>query len=284
MKKIFILIFLISGMTQTMAQESIGIEMELIVTQITEKGVELKATLTDEENSEPVAGVSVNYSVTINDQLIDLGKATTNHLGVAELKGIKLEDLRKLGHFFVFTASFEGDTKFSAGDTTIEIKDAIVAVSNETVDSVNMVFVKLTTWNEDGEVIPVAETDLKIYVPRMFSLLPIADVTTDEEGVGELEFPSDIPGGKNGELTIIARMEEHEEFGNVESAVQTTWGVKHIQDAKLHRALWSPDAPVWMVITFAILMTGVWFHYLLIVYLLARIKRSGGEGELDYSE
>jgi hypothetical protein len=40
-----------------------------------------------------------------------------------------------------------------------------------------------------------------------------------------------------------------------------------------------------MVITFAILMTGVWYHYAFIVFELFRVKRSSkAEDNLDYSE
>lgn len=252
--------------------------MELIFIQKANTTFDLKATVTDEENSEPVAGLVLNYSVTINDQVIELGNATTNKLGIAELKGAKLDELRKIGHSFSYAVSFKGNSNFLENEASIEIKDATLTITNEVVDSVNTVFVTLSTWDEKNEVIPVEEAEVKVYVPRLFSLLPVADVTIEEGGEGEIEFPSDIPGGLNGELTIIARLEEHEEFGTLEALTQTNWGIAHAElDKKMGRTLWSPDAPLWMVITFSILMTAVWVHYYLIVYYLFRIKKLGKE-------
>jgi hypothetical protein len=90
----------------------------------------------------------------------------------------------------------------------------------------------------------------------------------------------------NGEMKIVARIEEHETFANAEAAVTTTWGVKvDAQASRLPRALWSPNAPLWMVITFIVLMVGVWYHYGLIVYELIRVHRlSKPTDPLDFSE
>jgi len=116
-------------------------------------------------------------------------------------------------------------------------------------------------------------------------LLPIGDITTEENGKGEYKFPGDIPGGYDGELTVIGRIEENDKFGNVEAMYNTTWGVKKAEQlAKLPRALWSPDAPLWMVITFVVLMVGVWYHYILIIYKLIRIHLSKHPDAIDYSE
>ncbi len=53
----------------------------------------------------------------------------------------------------------------------------------------------------------------------MFSLLPIGEATLDEYGTASLEFPSDLPGDREGNLTIIARFEENPAFGNVEKKI-----------------------------------------------------------------
>ena len=52
----------------------------------------------------------------------------------------------------------------------------------------------------------------------MFSLLPIGELTLDEAGTASIEFPSDLPGDKDGNITIIARFEENPTFGNVEKS------------------------------------------------------------------
>lgn len=280
-----LLIFLIASAAGPLAaQDPLAIAIELIAVQ-KGNGIDLKATVTDEENSEPVKGLTLTFSATAPAKAVTLGGATTNGAGIAELKGASLEDLRKAGRVFTFKAAFAGNEKFLTGETTLGLTDVTISLSAETVDSVNTVQVSVTSWNEKGEVVPIKEEEIKLYVPRMFSLLPIGDITTDEDGYGDFKFPSDLPGGVNGELTVVARIEEHATFGNAESSSPTTWGVKTQEQAsRLPRALWSPNAPLWMLITFIILMTGVWYHYALIIYELIRISRSHHPDKIDYDE
>ena len=279
------LILLTTSVGQLAAQDPMAIVIELIAVQKGDKGIDLKATVTDEENSEPVKGLALTFSGAVGAKVINLGEATTNQGGIAELKGANFEELRKAGHVFTFNVSFAGNKNFLAAETTLALTDVTLTLSPEIVDSVNTLKVTVTSWNEKGEVVPFKEGEIKLYVPRMFSLLPIGDITTDEEGYGDFKFPADLPGGLNGELTVVARIEEHATFGNAESSSPTTWGVKTLEQAsKLPRALWSPDAPLWMLITFIILMTGVWYHYALIIYELIRIRLSNHPEKIDYNE
>ncbi len=287
MKTFACLILLVLAATlPAFAQDGLAIAIELVATQKGDQGIDLKATVTDEENSEPVKGITLRFSGNADDQAVTLGEATTNEAGIAELKGANFDALRKVAHAFTFNATFSGDADYLTQEATVEVAEVAIDLKAETIDSVNTILVTVTSWNEKGEVIPFAEGEVKVYVPRMFSLLSIGDITTDEDGYGELKFPNDLPSSVSGDLTIVARIEEHETFANAESAVTTTWGVKvDTQAARLPRALWSPDAPMWMVITFVLLMVGVWYHYGLIVYELIQVHRlSKPTDPLDYSE
>lgn len=287
MKKLsLILLFAAFTLPAANAQDAAGIAIELVVLQKGDQGVDLKATVTNDENSEPVKGLTLKFGGTAGGQTVTFGEATTNDAGVAELKGGDFGALQKVAHAFTFTASFPGNENFAANEVSMDVAEVAIELKAETIDSVNTILVTVTSWNEKGEVIPFAEDEVKVYVPRMFSLLPIGDITTDEDGYGELKFPDDLPSSLTGEVTILARIEENETFANAEAAVTTHWGVKvDAQDAKLPRALWSPDAPLWMVITFVILMAGVWYHYGLIVYELIKVhKLSKPTDPLDYSE
>lgn len=287
MKKLsLILLFIVLALPSAKAQDALAIAIELIAVQKGDQGVDLKATVTDDENSEPVKGLVFQFTATAGDQTVNLGEVTTNDLGVAELKGGDFGALRKVAHAFTFAASFAGNENFAANKASVDVAEVAIDLKAETIDSVNMVLVTVTSWNDKGEVMPFAEGEVKVYVPRMFSLLPIGDITTDEDGYGELKFPNDLPSSVSGEMTIVARIEEHETFANAETSVTTGWGVKvDAQASNLPRALWSPDAPLWMVITFVILMAGVWYHYGLIVYELIKVHRlSKPTDPLDYSE
>lgn len=281
-----LLLWMTATVITASAQDPIAIAIELVATQKGDQGIDLKATVTDDENSEPVKGLTIQFSGTAGDQTLALGEATTNALGIAELKGGNFDALRKAAHAFTFTATFAGNENFETNNASVDMAEVAIELKAETIDSVNMVVVNVASWNEKGESIPFAEGEVKIYVPRMFSLLPLGDITTDEVGYGELKFPNDLPSSISGELTLVARIEEHESFGNAEASVASQWGVKvDAQSSRLSRTLWSPDAPLWMVVTFIVLMVGVWYHYGLIVYELIKVHRlSKADDKLDFSE
>ena len=107
----------------------------------------------------------------------------------------------------------------------------------------------------------------------MFSLLPVSELTLDETGKASVEFPSDMPGDKEGNLTILAKFEENPTFGNVEKRETLKWGVPTDYSVpKTHRALWTKTAPKWMIYTLSVLLAGVWGHYLFAFISLIRIK------------
>lgn len=265
--------------------QSIGISIGLTYTQKSDNSYLLKSTIIDDEDEAPVAGIEISYSVGVNGETAQLGTSTTSEEGVSVFSG-NLSELRSKGHQFKFSANFEGSDEYDVNSAELDITDATLLLKTEIVDSVYTVFVSLNKWDKDGVAAPISDEDIKLFVPRMYSLLPITEAYTSEEGEDEVEFPNDIPGGPAGELAIIAKLEEHEEYGSIEAKVDTKWGLPVSQDVnKLPRALWSPDAPMWMVITFIILMTGVWGHYFWIIYSLFRIKRlQEKDAPIQYAE
>lgn len=272
MKRFIVIIAFILSISFSGAQ-TIGIDITLTYKQTTSSTYILKASVIDEENEEAVLGIPIKYAATINGALTELGVANTNDNGVSEFIG-NLSALREKGHRFFFIASFEGNEQFDPNDVELEIADAILTLKSEVVDSVNTVYVSLTGWDDAGDTTPIADADIYFYVPRMYSLLPVTEAYTDEEGGDEIEFPNDIPGGPAGELKVIGRLEDHDELGTIETFSETNWGILVNQNSdRMPRALTSSNAPMWMVITFIILMTGVWGHYFWIIYSLFRIKR-----------
>ena len=140
-------------------------------------------------------------------------------------------------------------------------------------DSIKTITINGTTL-KDGKTVPVAGEVVKVYVPRMFSMLNVTEATLDDNGSASVEFPSDLPGDSIGNLTIIFRIEESQLYGTVEKSVTQEWGVPTSYSVPdTHRALWTKTPPWWMIITLSILLAGVWGHYLYAIIQLAAIKR-----------
>ncbi len=147
------------------------------------------------------------------------------------------------------------------------------------VDSIKTITVHALV-NENGSEIPVPDEPVMIYVPRMFANLLLSELYLDETGTATFEFPSDLPGDKEGNITVIAKFEDNYTFGTVEKVETLKWGVPTDYFVPVsHRALWTKTAPKWMIYTLSILLAGVWGHYLFALISLIRIKRDAKNQE-----
>ena len=84
-----------------------------------------------------------------------------------------------------------------------------------------------------------------------------------------------LPGDADGHLTIVAKIEDNETYGNVEVSSGINWG-KPLPPMKIvKRGLGDTDAPLWMVYTLIVLLSLVWFHYMYIIFTIFRIRFLG---------
>lgn len=234
----------------------------------------LQTTLTYSKNRAelPLSGMEISF-FTGADKKESLAKVLTDNKGVArfELKSDFKLNSDKDG-MWSFSSEFKGNDTIEAGTSEITIKDVRLAMILTLVDSIRTISVKATVM-ENGKEKPVSGEAVKVYVPRMFSLLPISELTLNDAGEGSVEFPADLPGDKEGNLTLIARFEENPAFGNVEKRETLKWGLTTDYSVpKSHRALWTKTAPKWMIYTLSVLLTGVWGHYLFALISLIRIN------------
>jgi len=170
-----------------------------------------------------------------------------------------------------FKAVFTGNKSIEPTEGEVSIKRARLEITPVKEDSLLSVQVKLIDF---GTETPVPETAIGIFVTRSFSPLKIGEGTTDENGEATVEIPNYLPGDPKGNITLIAKLDENEVYGYLESAVSQPWGLPVSNKLnELPRALWSPHAPIWMLITFIILMVTVWGHYVVIIYELFRLRK-----------
>lgn len=173
----------------------------------------------------------------------------------------------------VFKALFAGNKAMEAAEGEVTIKRARLVVTPVKEDSLLTLQVKLVDIATGAEI-PVPETVVGIFVNRLFYPLKIGEGTTDVNGDATIEIPNNLPGDKAGNITLLAKLDESELYGNLETSVTQKWGVP-VSD-KLNeqpRALWSAHPPIWMIVTFIILMTVVWGHYFVIIYELIRLRK-----------
>jgi hypothetical protein len=172
-----------------------------------------------------------------------------------------------------FKAVFAGNKQMDPADGEVTIKRARLEITPVKGDSLSTVQVKLIDMGTGTET-PVPETVVGVFVHRMFNPLKLGEGTTDENGEASVEIANNLPGDANGNITLMAKLDENEMYGNLEASVVQKWGIPvsdKIQDQP--RALWSSHPPLWMLITFFILMAVVWGHYIVIVYQLIKLRK-----------
>ena len=151
------------------------------------------------------------------------------------------------------------------------------------IEQSKTILVRAYELGNDDEMYPAHQGDIKYYIPRLFGDQLIGESSLDE-GNSSIKFPDDIAGDSIGNISVIARIEDDDNYGNVERTLtQFRWGNKKpIQEHKSvltiqitipTRGLWHTNAPLWMVITLIILLTGVWGHYLYVIFQLIKLAR-----------
>lgn len=284
----FILFFLlVVGETNKVSGQSAGeeevispyIEFKYIKNTEGNKILEAKLFHATDLGLDPIEGLAVEFYTNNIDEPVLLGEAITDSRGTARYfipEGTELP-LDEDGYWW-FYALFEGSEGYEMTMEEISLMDVNLEMSLEEEGEDKKIILEAYTM-EEGQKTPVSDEDIFIYVPRMFSLLPVAEGYFID-GVAEVEFPGDVPGDKEGRLTVIGRFNDHWQFATVEQRADTEWGVPSSHEvAETHRALWTQIAPTWMIITLSIMLAGVWGHYLFAVVSIIRLKRIGKESD-----
>ncbi len=198
---------------------------------------------------------------------------------ITDDKGVAVYNLNHKSDFLLdgnglwpFGSVFAGNDTIESGISELLIRDVSLNMTLTEIDSIKTIGLSAKKM-EKGKAVPVSGEKVTVYVPRMFSLLPIGEATFDESGSASLTFPATLPGDKEGNITIIARFEENAEFGNIEKKSTLKWGLPSTYSVPAgHRALWTKTAPRWMIYTLSVLLSGVWGHYLFALISLIRIR------------
>jgi hypothetical protein len=256
-------------------KELISPSLDLVSVQKGDNTIDLKAALSAKVNKVfykfPL--LKVTFFQVINEEEKELGFMITDRAGSAVFNykpDTLITDADGKVHF---KAVFAGNKSMDPADAEVTIKRARLELITTKEDSLYSVHVKLVEIIS-GKEIPVPEIILGVFVKRLFKPLKIGEGTTDTNGEASVEISNELPGNAKGDITLLAKLDENEIYGNMESGTTVNWGVPvsdKLQEAP--RALWSAHPPVWMMVTFAVLMIVVWGHYFVIIFELFRLRK-----------
>lgn len=273
-------LLLISHAFVGFSQETFPVLMELTTWKYSDNSREIIANLlTENDNGEFTSkGLSVNFFVQINDNRVEFTRTKTDENGQAIIFYSESFDFPKdeEGYIYIF-AEFEGNDIYGPAEAELTFKDVLISMAFVEEDETKYIAFAGEVLGPDGQNFPLADDDIYFYVPRMFSYLKIADGWFEENGEGMVEYPTKIIGDSLGHLKVIARITEHYDYGNVEIFSETDWAIpSHLIAAEVpSRELWTPIAPLWMIVTLIIMLAGVWGHYFYAMYELYMIRKLG---------
>jgi hypothetical protein len=230
-----------------------------------------------------VAGETVSFFIMGEEDETPLADIVTNENGNAILQienGYPLpwdED-----GMCIFGARFEGNENARSADGELYITDVDIDFAFTEEEEERYVNVIVTKNDTEGTKVPVYEAEVYGYVERMFSLLPIGEDYSDEEGKLTFEFPKKLPGDSIGNLIVVVRINESDEFGTVEMKKPVRWGLpRDFSESRQPRGLWTDEAPVWMSMAVLIILAGAWLNFFMAIYRVYQMKKRGQQTEAD---
>ncbi|MFC1733990.1 hypothetical protein ACFL6I_27115, partial [candidate division KSB1 bacterium] len=244
------------------------------------KALEVTLSARIERKNTFLSDLEVSFYIIADTQQILIGNIITNDKGKASI--VIPEDkpyLSPIDSFYTYKAITAENDQYEACETEIKIRDAMLEIFFLQKDEGKTISLKALEIDINGGIIPINDAIINFYVPRTFTLLKIGEGLTSN-GTSQIDFPISLPGDSLGYLTVVAKLEDHDIFGNVETSGRINWG-KPLPPVKVvKRGLGDTDAPLWMVYTLIVLLSTVWFHYLYAIFTIYLIKRESKKPEI----
>jgi molybdopterin-containing oxidoreductase family membrane subunit len=224
----------------------------------------------------PLKGMEIDFKFVRDGKEKSMGTALTDEQGKVSFP-IPEDIIATKGDkgIYSFGALFSGKDNYGNASAGTSMKPLRMEISFSQKGQEKMIDLKaFETGKKNDQWVPVENLEIQFYVPRTFSLLKIGKGTITN-GMASLEFPTSIPGNQLGYLTIVAKVEENETYGNVAVSGTINWGKPLPLVKIIKRGLGDTDAPLWMVYTLIVLLSIVWFHYMYVIFTIFRIRRLG---------
>jgi hypothetical protein len=226
-----------------------------------------------------VRGVTVSLYLKGTSKSILIDSMPTNDQGEAIFEITdKLNQSDKDRHEFVFKTRIN-DGNYEETEEEIAIKDAYLSLNIIEKDSTKKVIGKLIGILSDNKEKPIKDVEVKFYIKRTFSLLPVLGVSglSNDEGIVTSELPLDLPADFNKTITVVARVEDNDSYGTLETKQVIPWKVPQKTESTGTRTLWASgrNAPIPLIIASVSIILAVWSILLYLIFQLFKIWKLG---------
>jgi hypothetical protein len=235
-----------------------------------------------EKQFPPVPNVEVSVYINEEADAMLLGKVKTDASGNALLTiGSAFKPLWDSSTKFIFLASSPGNAKYEASTAEINITKAKIFIDT-LADAETRTLSASVIEQLNGTTVAAKDVELKIIVSRMAGNLSVGEAetyTTDSTGVALAEFKRDsIPGDLKGFITVIAKTEDNDTYGNISIEKQVKWGAPFVPDTRFdRRTLFATrdKSPVWLLALAYSIAFGVWGTILYLVGQVMKMRKLG---------
>jgi mono/diheme cytochrome c family protein len=121
-------------------------------------------------------------------------------------------------------------------------------------------------------------SDELLFVKRYFGGMQLGPITkSNDKGIAIFDFPKHIPGDKDGNIVLEARINDNI-YGEVMLSKKIKIGVPtNVPGLTENRAIWNVEskAPIWLMLTYFSILIGVWSTIAYIVFNMFRLRKSG---------
>jgi hypothetical protein len=208
-----------------------------------------------------------------------IGRVITNEKGKAAINiPPSLAQEWKASVTHTFMAITDKTKQFDETNTEISIAKGRITV--DTAEDKNVI-VRFSEF-KGGNWVAVKGVEIKIGIKRLGADLSIGDeqsYTTDSMGSVKGEFKkTGMPGDEKGNIILVAKVEDNDQYGNLRIEKTIPWGVKFVANRDFfRRALWASQfhSPVWLVLIAYLILITVWGTLVYLVFLLVKIRTLG---------
>lgn len=128
------------------------------------------------------------------------------------------------------------------------------------------------------DTVRIKKAEGLIFVKRLFGGLQLGPATkTNDKGIVTFVFPKNLPGDKDGNVELELRINDTV-YGEIIKTKKLKIGIPtNIPGLSEERAMWNVEskAPIWLLITYFSILTGVWLTIAYIIFNIFRIKKLG---------
>jgi hypothetical protein len=224
----------------------------------------------------------VNFNVFMDADSIIISKGITDAEGkaIVYLPGFIRQawDASASHTFILHTEAMKGFDETQSELAITKAKLLLDTVAGAEARTLRVRVLKL----EGNEWLPAGDVELKLGVKRFGGELLAGEeetLTTDSTGYATAEFArAQLPGDQAGDIILVARIEDNEQFGNLVTEHKLAWGVApRPSQAGNERSLWATrdKAPVWLIAAAIFIVVIVWGTIVFLVMQLIQIRRLG---------